>query len=464
MKNFLGKFSLAAFALAVGFDLQLQTARAGLAVTSLAAGGEHSLFTKSDGSLWVMGENNYGQLGIGFTPAKTNVPVQVLSGGVQKVAAGENHSLYLSGGSLWVMGYNAYGGLGDGTTNNYFFPEKIFSAGFNVSVSIMAGGSFHSLFATYSGLVVGNRDLYAMGANGAGELGDGTFFEHDSPEEIRFSTTISAVTAGHGHSLYIKSDGSLWGMGDNTFGQLGLGSVPGTNIQVLIASGVTAVAAGAYHSLFIKSDGSLWGMGENFNGQLGDNTTSDRHTPKQVAFIGVTAIAAGAYHSLFTKSDGSLWVMGHNADGQLGTGDLVDRLVPTLIESNGVIAVAAGLLHSLFVKSDGSLWGMGFNLYGQLGTGDYTEQHVPVLIVAGLPPPPIITAVSVAGANLNLNGANGVTGEILVTLMSTNLMKPLSQWQSVATNVLGADGNFSITAANAVIPNVAQQFYVLQAQ
>ena len=105
----------------------------------------------------------------------------------------------------------------------------------------------------------------------------------------------------------------------------------------------------------------------------------------------------------------------------------------------------------------------GFNLYGQLGTGDYTEQHVPVLIVAGLPPPPIITAVSVAGANLNLNGANGVTGEILVTLMSTNLTKPLSQWQSVATNVLGADGNFSITAANAVIPNVAQQFYVLQA-
>jgi hypothetical protein len=70
----------------------------------------------------------------------------------------------------------------------------------------------------------------------------------------------------------------------------------------------------------------------------------------------------------------------------------------------------------------------------------------------------------VAGANLNLNGANGVTGEILVTLMSTNLTKPLSQWQSVATNVLGADGNFSITAVDAVISNAAQQFYVLQAQ
>ncbi len=416
MKTSLGKFPLAIVALALTVNLQLPTALAGPAVTSIAGGFQHSLFSKSDGSLWVMGDNAYGELGIGFTPAQTNLPVQVLSSGVQKVAAGALHSLYLVGGSLWVMGHNPYGQLGDGTTNDHFFPEKIFTASFSRRVNVMAGGHYHSLYGTYSPNFIGNDDLYAMGANGAGELGDGTFTVHYSAEQVRSSTLISAVAAAEGHSLYLKSDGSLWGMGDNTDGQLGIGSIPETNYQaVIVSGGVTAVAAGAYYSLFIKSDGSLWAMGRNDAGQLGDGTTTNRH-------------------------------------------------VPVLIVPSSVIAVSAGLYHSLFIKSDGSLWGMGFNYCGQLGTGDYTSRLVPVLIVPGPPPPPLITAISLSGANLILTGANGVSGEILYTLTSPNVTQPLSQWQPVATNVLSAGGIFTITAPNAVTPGAPQRFYTLQAQ
>jgi hypothetical protein len=107
---------------------------------------------------------------------------------------------------------------------------------------------------------------------------------------------------------------------------------------------------------------------------------------------------------------------------------------------------------------------MGVNAWGQLGTGDYTERSVPVLIVPGQPPPPAITGISLSGANLILAGANGVSGEMLYTLMSTNLTQPLNQWQSVATNVLSADGSFTISAAIAVTPGAPQQFYILQAQ
>jgi hypothetical protein len=176
------------------------------------------------------------------------------------------------------------------------------------------------------------------------------------------------------------------------------------------------VAAGLYHSLFIKSDGSLWAMGRNYAGQLGDNTTTDQHTPEQIVFDGVTAVAAG--------------------EG-----------------------------HSLYLKSDGSLWGMGATDAGQLGTGDYTNRYVPVLIVPGPPPPqPLMTGINLSGTNLILSGANGVSGEILYTLTSTDLTQPLSQWQSVATNVLSANGSFTITAVNAVTPGAPQQFYILQAQ
>src|SRR6266481_2342387 len=283
MKTSLGKFPLAIVALALTVNLQLPTALAGPAVTSIAGGFQHSLFSKSDGSLWVMGDNGYGELGIGFTPAQTNLPVQVLSSGVQKVAAGALHSLYLVGGSLWVMGHNDYGQLGDGTINNHFFPEKIFTASFSLRVNVMAGGHYHSLYGTYSPNFIGNDDLYAMGANGAGELGDGTFTVHYSAEQVRSSTLISAVTAGEGHSLYLKSDGSLWAMGFNRYGQ------------------------------------------------LGDNSIGDKFTPEQIAFNGVTAVAAGEGHSLFIESDGSLWGMGLNDSGQLGTGDYATRYAPVLI-------------------------------------------------------------------------------------------------------------------------------------
>src|SRR5260370_36757994 len=172
--------TLAIVALALSFSLHLPTVLAGPAVASIAGGFQHSLFSKSDGSLWVMGNNGYGELGIGFTPSTTNRPTQVLSSGVQRVAAGAvaNHSFFLSGGSLWAMGHNDYGQLGDGTTNDHFFPEKIFTAspGFNgVSVSVMAGGTYHSLYGTYSPLLVVNNNLYALGPNGAGDLANATF-------------------------------------------------------------------------------------------------------------------------------------------------------------------------------------------------------------------------------------------------------------------------------------------------
>jgi alpha-tubulin suppressor-like RCC1 family protein len=441
-------------------------ASAGPAVTGIAGGALHSLFTKSDGSLWAMGDNTYGQLGLGFAPAGTNVPVQVLGSGVGIVAAGERHSLFRMGRDLWAMGNNEFGQLGDGTsTNNHYFPEKIFSgtSGINgISASVVAGGLDHSLFATSSS-IVGNNTLRTMGNNDSGQLGDGTNNERNTPQQIA-SGQILAVSAGYGFSLFARSDGSLWGMGANDSGQLGIGTTENTNTPVkIVSSGVTALAAGGGHTLFIKSDGSLWGMGYNGYGQLGDNTTVDKHTPEQLAFNGVTAVAAGFDHSVYLKSDGSLWGTGDNSYGQLGDGTTNRHYVAFQIVPSNVVTVAAGYFHTLFIKSDGSLWGMGSNGEGELGVGSYTNHLTPFEIVAGVPPAPLITSIIVSRTNVILDAANGVSGEILYTLMGTNLTQPLNQWQPVATNTLSANGNFSITATNAITPNAAQEFFILQA-
>jgi len=184
------------------------------------------------------------------------------------------------------------------------------------------------------------------------------------------AATVTNVAAGYGHSLFVKSGGSLWAMGANDVGQLGDGTTTNhLSPEQIVSSNVTAIAGGQYHSLFVKSDGSLWAMGYNYYGQLGDGTTTNHLSPEQIVASNVTAIAAGGFHSLFVKSGGGLWAMGANDVGQLGDGTTTNHLSPEHIVPSNVTAIAAGADYSLFVKSDGSLWAMGDDYYGQLGDG-----------------------------------------------------------------------------------------------
>jgi alpha-tubulin suppressor-like RCC1 family protein len=76
-----------------------------------------------------------------------------------------------------------------------------------------------------------------------------------------FATTVTGVSAGDSHSLYLKSDGTLWGMGYNADGQLGDGTTTSRSLPIQVATNVSSVSAGNSHSLFVKTDGTLWGMG-----------------------------------------------------------------------------------------------------------------------------------------------------------------------------------------------------------
>jgi alpha-tubulin suppressor-like RCC1 family protein len=326
-------------------------------VTAIAACGYHSLFLKSDGSLWAMGYNSQGQLGDG-TYNNTNQPELIVARNVTAIAGGGGispfqtgaiqfgHSLFLkSDGSLWAMGYNYTGQLGDGTYNTTNQPELIVAS----NVTAIAAGLLHSLFLKSGG------SLWAMGWNGLGQLGDGTYNNTNQPELI-VASNVTAIAAGGFHSLFLKSDGSLWAMGGNLKGELGDGIYntvfpQGTNQpQQIVSSNITAIAAGNEFSLFLKSDGSLWAMGDNFFGQLGAgiyNTVfpSETNQPQQIVSSNVTAVAAGSDFSLFLKSDGSLWAMGEDFFGQLGdgTGNFITN-VPEQIVVNPSYNVIFGQL------------------------------------------------------------------------------------------------------------------------
>lgn len=293
-------------------------------VMAVAAAGNHSHYLLADGTLWSTGENTYGQLGDGTTTARSS-PVQVATD-VAAVAAGANHTLFLkTDGTLWGMGYNNSGQLGDGTNTNRLSPVQITSG-----VSSLAAGDLHGVFLKTDGT------LWGMGYNGYGQLGDGTTYSHYVPVQI--ASGVGGVAAGAHHTLFVKTDGTLWGMGFNYYGQLGTGGYYyyyySYSTPTQIAAGVAAVAAGTYHSLFLRTDGTLWGMGSNGSGQLGDTTTYSRYTPVQIT-TGVTALAAGGYTSFFLRADATLWGMGNNANGQLGDGSSGSRSTPVAILAPG---------------------------------------------------------------------------------------------------------------------------------
>jgi len=442
-----------------------------MTVTNIAPGSATggSLFLKSDGSLWAMGYNAYGQLGDGTTN-NINRPKQIVSSGVVAVAGGAGHTLFLkSDGSLWGMGYNFFGQLGDGTFANTNRPEQIVSNG----VVAIAAGPYHSLF------LKSNGSLWAMGHNLSGELGDGTTIRTNQPEQI-VTDGVAAIAAGGLASLFLKSDGSLWATGDNRYGQLGdgtSGTYNQTNMpEQIVSNGVVAIAAGGLHTLFLKSDGSMWAMGCNDFGQLGDGTTVSTNRPKQIISSNVVAIATGGDHSMFIKTDGSLWAMGWDLYGQLGDGTAPSEPIynyytntPVQIVPEDVVAIAGGSAHSLFLKSDGSLWGMGYDADGELGddfsSPSNSENFAPSPEKIVPSPQPVLMVNVSSGTNLQIH-ATSQFGGVFRLLARTNLTQPLNQWTPVWTKSVTTRGTNNVTATltNLLGAGAGQQYFILQSQ
>ncbi len=354
-------------------------------VVAVAGGFGHSLALKADGTIWAWGDNGRGQLGDGTTTQRWT-PVQV-SGltGVTAIAAGYSHSLARKAdGTVWAWGNDTYGQLGNGTPGSSLTPVQVsFLPG--TEVTAIAAGSYHSLAVARA--PDGTVGVWAWGNNGFGQLGNGTTTGRSTPVRALGLTGATAVAAGYSHSLALKNDGTVWAWGRNDKGQLGVGPTPAsqsTPVKVPGLTDVTAIGAGHYHSLARLIDGSARAWGRNDQGQLGDGTTTQRSTPVPVQSLnGAVSLAGGELHSLALKADGTVWGWGYNMYGQLGNGATRDRTTPAQGIS-GVAALAGGSSHSLLLKADGTVWACGSNEKGQLGVPTPTVESPTPIQVQGL--------------------------------------------------------------------------------
>lgn len=168
--------------------------------------------------------------------------------------------------------------------------------------------------------------LACWGANNAGQIANGTTDTAYTATAITPANAWSAYSVGAQHACAIRSaagsdNHTLYCWGDNSYGQLGVGSATqATSGQLVTGTGVPTawqqVSAGDVHTCAIASDGGLWCWGDNSEGELGRTGVST--VPARVGTdTDWTDVEAGSYYTCALKTD-SLYCWGVNDMGQLG--------------------------------------------------------------------------------------------------------------------------------------------------
>jgi alpha-tubulin suppressor-like RCC1 family protein len=240
-------------------------------VMAIAAGQNHIVALKRDQTVWAWGHNNNGQLGDGTRGNNRLVPVQVKMAdgrplrGVMGIAAGYNHTVALkSDGSVWAWG----GGIGEGrgSASDRLTP---------VPVKLADGSPLSGIIAvtarsSYTRALKADGTVWGSGNNQLGELGSGVMSLREIfPVQAKLSdgsplSGITAIATGQRHTLARQDDGTLWAWGSNSYGQLGDGTVTKsggvpTPVQVkkqdgTPLGGIIAIAAGESHTVAVGGE------------------------------------------------------------------------------------------------------------------------------------------------------------------------------------------------------------------
>jgi alpha-tubulin suppressor-like RCC1 family protein len=318
---------------------------------SIASGKSHTVALKTDETLWSWGGNNSVQLGVNDNTHRST-PVTTLLGGNnwKSIACGGYHTIALkTDGTLWSWGSNLFGQLGVNDTTRRSTPVTTLLGGNNWKS--ITGGFYHTIALKTDGT------LWSWGYNDNGQLGVNNTTSRSTPvTTLLGGTNWKSIAGGYYHLVPPSSVGTLWNWGSNDNGQLGVNNTTSRSTPVTTLLGGTnwkSIAGKGFHTIAIKTDGTLWTWGRNSYGALGVNDTTHRSTPVTTLLGGNNwkSIASGFFHTIAIKTDGTLWTWGRNVYGQLGVNDITQRNTPvtTLLGGNNWKSIAGGY-HTIAIQ------------------------------------------------------------------------------------------------------------------
>lgn len=341
----------------------------------LSAGFLHSAVIKADGTLWMTGSNQYGQLGDGTLEDKTEY-VQV-GEDMSAVYAGYLTTFALGNdGILYGWGNNESYLLGreitdsDGNILSYSTePETILT---NVVSADLA--DYHAAAITSDGM------LWMWGWNSDGQLGANPAETTMRTEPKQVMEDVKAVALGMKHTLVLRGDNSLWAVGGNDFGQLGDSSTTSTYEFKKILNDVKSIDATPFGTFAVKNDGTLMACGYNSMGEIGDGSTTD--VPELTKILdNIALVTCGRYTAAAIDMDKNLWAWGSNEYGQIN-GEMTNP-VPAKYAEN-VIFASVGGGHVMYLTGDGQAYSSGNNEQGQIGNSTVENISEPEPVIDGL--------------------------------------------------------------------------------
>jgi cysteine-rich repeat protein len=302
-----------------------------------------------------------------------------------QINTGWDANCLLRAGQVYCMGRNAAGSVGDGTTISRSRPTAV--PGMD-GVEQLSGGFWFRCALKSDGTV------WCWGSNFSGQLGIGTNDGfRTSPQRVGNLTQVVAINSGRSHSCARKSDGSLWCWGTNSYGECGdgvelrQGRERATPVQVRNLPQVANFALGYFFSCAIAVAGTTWCWGSGADGQLGNGGRNgifpNTLRPRRVLNdANFVQLAAATSHACARRQDGTVWCWGRFYD------HLTRRRAPEPVQIANLVDVVAISAPSdkvsCALRSDGTVWCWGSNRGGLLGEHDQAGIYVPPMQIAGL--------------------------------------------------------------------------------
>ncbi|MFV1882865.1 MAG: T9SS type A sorting domain-containing protein [Balneola sp.] len=412
----------------VAFDLMdfptefTSSSTLGKTISDISIGYEHGLILADDGTVYGFGNGGNGRNGVG-TQATVNTPRLIndtftTGKKITHLSAGVDHSIIIdSAGVAYSFGGRDVADFGNSTINYSLGRSfhRIADTPTELSHSNLSGKTIVEIAAggKQSFLLTDQGEVFVFGEGLKGALGlvDSvdvyipTKIDHANISGKKITKVATGWNGGTGstgtsHTLLLAEDGSVFAMGSNDSGQLGLGDflnrrVP-TEITHANISGktITNIAVGAQHSMLIASDGSVFLWGRGGNGEMGFGNTDTLHVPTLASHLsalgknfidGAIGFSSNNPHFLLLADDNSLYSFGENSDGQLGQGNKTDNYVPTQIISTNISGkivsdVIAGEKTSMLLMNDGPVFSFGNTHTVGIEGSSFTDFSEPTLL------------------------------------------------------------------------------------